>query len=357
MGTQLGASPFQEPTSSSEQDIISSWLDLDDVFFQQELQDLEHHLLNLDQTDPISSSALPIPEGSSPFMLDDLLQSNIQNHHHQQPILPVEQCVDEPDIRDTFLNDYEFGLVSPTDDLSPDINEVQFCETTISSEPVITTAHDDESNKTDDEEGTDEDRPKQVTLISKNMVSERNRRKRLSKQLLSLRALVPNITKMDKRSVLVDALSYLRNIHDETELLQKEIKEHLTGRPKLNDLRESSEDNASESLGIPCTKSTSAAVAVTKPKAQITEIDIEKIEDKRFIVKITCKGGVGSDVLRVFESLDFEITYAALQQLQPQQVLATIYVRARKQWKMTEEKLKHSITTMALKTGLSLPNP
>ncbi|KAF5185737.1 Transcription factor bhlh [Thalictrum thalictroides] len=364
MGThQLGSSPFQEATRT-QQDIISSWLDLDDEFFQQEIvQDLENHLFILDQTDPISSTSLAIPV-ESPFMHDlynfnseqaGSLQPNIQNHH--QPILPVEKCV-QPDVQDIFLNDYEFGLISPTDP-SPDINNINDPLGDVEiSDPVMTTSNVTESNnKTDDEDGTDEDPPKKGKLNSKNMVSERNRRKRFSNQLISLRTLVPNITKMDKRSVLVDALSYLTKIHEETELLQKEIKEQLTGQPKFSDLRESSDDNESETLGIPCT--TSALVAVTKSKAQITEIDMEEIEDKRFIVKITCKGGVGvgSDVLQVFESLDFEITSATLQQSQPQQVLVTIFVRVNKQWKMTEQRLKHSITSMALRTGLSLLNP
>ncbi|PIA41780.1 hypothetical protein AQUCO_02200304v1 [Aquilegia coerulea] len=370
MGTQLDVLPSQEPTT--QQDIICPWLDLDDEFFQQELQDLENHLFDV-ATDPISSSSssLPRPQGSPSFMLDDLYNNIINNAQQaglqpndQRPILPVQPCV-EPDVCDTFLNGSEFGLISPTDHLSPDIHD-QFCETMISgllmkplsgdveiSEPMITMA------KETDEDGTDEDRPKQGTLNSKNMVSERNRRKRLSKQLLSLRSLVPNITKMDKRSVLVDALSYLRKIREETENLEKEIKEHQTSSgPKLSDLRETSQDPLSAgTLGIP--RTASASVTYPKPKAQITEIDTEKIEDKRFIVKITCKGGVGvgSDVLRVFESMDFEITYAALQQLQPQVVLVTIFVRVKKQWKMTEQKLKYSITSMALRTGLSLSNP
>ncbi|PIA64824.1 hypothetical protein AQUCO_00100352v1 [Aquilegia coerulea] len=372
MGTQLDAFPFQEPRT--QQDIISSWLDLDDAYtpiFQQELQDLENHLFQF-ETDPVSSS-LPVPE-ESPFMFDlynfNAEQAGLEQNEAYQPILPVEQCVQQ-DVCDTFLNDYELGSMSSPTDLSPDSNNNindQFCDdTTISgfmnqlgdvemSEPIVTPANTTDSNKTDDEDnedGTDEDRPKPGTLNCKNLVSERNRRKRLSQQLLSLRAIVPNITKMDKRSVLVDALSYLRNIHEETEKLQKDLKAQQP-RPKLSDLRESSQDNPSGTLRIPRT-----SVALPKPRAQITEIDTEKIEDKRFVVKITCKGGngVGTDILRVFESLDFEITYTALQQLQPQEVLVTIFVRVRKQGKMTEQKLKDCITSMALRTGLSLQNP
>ncbi|KAI3964268.1 hypothetical protein MKW92_043762 [Papaver armeniacum] len=49
-------------------------------------------------------------------------------------------------------------------------------------------------------------------------MSERIRRKRLNKQLLTLRGMVPNITKMDKRSVLVDALAYLQDILHRTKI-------------------------------------------------------------------------------------------------------------------------------------------
>lgn len=53
------------------------------------------------------------------------------------------------------------------------------------------------------------------------------------------------------------------------------------------------------------------------------------MEDKRFVVKITATGsaGVGSDILRVLESLDFEISNTALQQLHPHEILITIFVR------------------------------
>lgn len=46
-------------------------------------------------------------------------------------------------------------------------------------------------------------------------------------------------------------------------------------------------------------------------------------------MKITSKGGagVGGEVLRVIESLGFEITYTALDQIKPMHVLTTVFIR------------------------------
>ncbi|KAI3951951.1 hypothetical protein MKW92_043392 [Papaver armeniacum] len=64
----------------------------------------------------------------------------------------------------------------------------------------------------------DEDIGDEVDTSSKNLKSERNRRKRLNQQYLTLRSIVPNITKMDKRTVLVDALAYLQDILHRTQI-------------------------------------------------------------------------------------------------------------------------------------------
>ncbi|KAH6800463.1 hypothetical protein C2S52_000927 [Perilla frutescens var. hirtella] len=64
---------------------------------------------------------------------------------------------------------------------------------------------------------------------SKNLMSERNRRKRIKDGELALRALVPKITKIDKVATLVDAADYIkellktiRNYHDELQELEEE---------------------------------------------------------------------------------------------------------------------------------------
>ncbi|KAK1314176.1 Transcription factor FER-LIKE IRON DEFICIENCY-INDUCED TRANSCRIPTION FACTOR [Acorus calamus] len=188
-------------------------------------------------------------------------------------------------------------------------------------------------------------------MNSKNLFSERSRRKRLSQQLISLRSLVPNITKMDKRSVLVDALAYLKSIHEETARLQAELEEKMTDAPQEEKVAEALEGRRTVVKGSGNKKS--------RHKSQILEIDTEKIEDRRFVVKMTCRGGsgVGGEVLRAVESLGFDITYTSLDQIKPQHVLITIFVRIRKPGRMTEEKLKDCITSSAIRSGLTLHNP
>ncbi|KAF6148092.1 hypothetical protein GIB67_024267, partial [Kingdonia uniflora] len=70
---------------------------------------------------------------------------------------------------------------------------------------------DDEEEEDDDEEEKAEDK-----LRSRNLVSERNRRKRLNEQLCILGSQVSHVTKMNKRMILSDAISYLNGILEET---------------------------------------------------------------------------------------------------------------------------------------------
>ncbi|CAA0818741.1 basic helix-loop-helix (bHLH) DNA-binding superfamily protein [Striga hermonthica] len=66
-------------------------------------------------------------------------------------------------------------------------------------------------------------------LQSKNIASERMRRKRLNDKLYALRSVVPNITKMDKASIIRDAISYIQLLHNEEKKIEAEICELESG--------------------------------------------------------------------------------------------------------------------------------
>ncbi|KAK1295221.1 Transcription factor FER-LIKE IRON DEFICIENCY-INDUCED TRANSCRIPTION FACTOR [Acorus calamus] len=59
---------------------------------------------------------------------------------------------------------------------------------------------------------------------SRTLVSERRRRGRMKEKLYQLRALVPNITRMDKASIIGDAEAYVRDLQNQAKTLEEEIK-------------------------------------------------------------------------------------------------------------------------------------
>ncbi|KAH8956842.1 hypothetical protein BDL97_07G063000 [Sphagnum fallax] len=61
------------------------------------------------------------------------------------------------------------------------------------------------------------------TFMSRNLVSERNRRKKLNQSLYRLRSVVPIISKMDKASILADAITYLQSLEEQLKMLEDDV--------------------------------------------------------------------------------------------------------------------------------------
>lgn len=85
---------------------------------------------------------------------------------------------------------------------------------------------------------------------SKNLFTERNRRIRIKEGLFALRALVPNISKMDRAAILGDAIEYIEDLQKTAGKFQAELREMAeedcsknNADSEVPEVRGSSEDN------------------------------------------------------------------------------------------------------------------
>ncbi|OMO90095.1 hypothetical protein CCACVL1_07513 [Corchorus capsularis] len=151
------------------------------------------------------------------------------------------------------------------------------------------------------------------SAASKNIVSERNRRKKLNERLFALRAVVPNISKMDKASIIKDAIDYIQELHEQESRIQAEIMELETGKLKKNPgfeyeqelpvllkSKKSKLDNIFDSGGSP-----------TSP-IEVLELKVTHMAEKIVVVSITCSKRTDTMVklCEVFESLKLKIITA-----------------------------------------------
>ncbi|XP_039013970.1 transcription factor bHLH90-like [Hibiscus syriacus] len=127
------------------------------------------------------------------------------------------------------------------------------------------------------------EKPEKEKYHSKNLVSERNRRKKINEQLLKLRALVPKISKMDKSAILTDAIEYIGDLQQEKKKLENELMEI--------------KDNMS------AVKPNQVSSGLTETLKTEVHVEVNQITKREFLIKLHYEHNRGS-FAKLMEGID-----------------------------------------------------
>ncbi|CAK7332167.1 unnamed protein product [Dovyalis caffra] len=188
---------------------------------------------------------------------------------------------------------------------------------------------------------------KTKTDRSRTLISERRRRVRMKEKLYALRALVPNITKMDKASIVGDAVLYVQDLQMQAKKLKADIaslESSLTGSERYQESNRNPRKVQNASNNHPIRK-------------KIIKMDVFQIEERGFYVRLVCNSGerVAASLFRALESLTSFIVQNSNLTTAPEGFILTFTLNVKEsEQNMNLPNLKLWVTAALLNQGFEL---
>ncbi|KAJ0092504.1 hypothetical protein Patl1_24807 [Pistacia atlantica] len=141
---------------------------------------------------------------------------------------------------------------------------------------------------------------------AKNLVAERKRRKKLNDRLYALRALVPKISKMDKASILGDAIDFIKDLLKEIKELQDELEENSDDEGKRQ------EPQHRNSSTLPKVQNQDLEITNDKTQQMEVQVEVAPLDGNELFVKVFCEHKPAGFVklMEALNSLGLEVTNA-----------------------------------------------
>lgn len=146
-------------------------------------------------------------------------------------------------------------------------------------------------------------RGKKNGLPAKNLMAERRRRKKLNDRLLMLRSVVPKISKMDRSSILADAVEYLQELLQSISDLHTEL---MSGPCNSKPL-------APTLVDFPCRMNEEYQASFSN-RVEPARVEVRKREGKALHINMFCSGNPGLllSTVKALDGLGFDVQQAVI---------------------------------------------
>ncbi|GMI98043.1 hypothetical protein like AT4G37850 [Hibiscus trionum] len=174
------------------------------------------------------------------------------------------------------------------------------------------------------------------------ILAERKRREKLSQRLIALSAIIPGLKKMDKASVLGDAIKYVKQLQERVKVLEEKTKKRtvesvvFVKKSLFSSDEESStcEDNSNGQ---------SSDLALPEIEARFADADV--------LIRIHCEKqqGIVAKILNEFDSLHLSIVNSSVLSFGDSTLDITIIAQKDDEFKLTVKDLVKDIRVAFLK--------
>ncbi|OIT34347.1 PREDICTED: transcription factor bHLH18-like [Nicotiana attenuata] len=134
------------------------------------------------------------------------------------------------------------------------------------------------------------------------VVAERKRRERLTQRFIALSALVPNLKKLDKASVLGDAIKYIKQLEEQVKTLEEKAK-NICSEESVVAVKRARVLSSHEEYSSSSDEKTSISTDRSFPDIEV------RVSDGNFMISIYCKkqNGIIKEIFNEVEKLHLSI--------------------------------------------------